>query len=80
MRAFPYFRIVVLAVVAAVGLAFLLNIRMHDWAAALNLAIVGVFELITLALVVRALVLWIINRRKPDDDPPGHQGDFGLAA
>lgn len=80
MTAFPYFRTVVAAVVAAAGLAFLLNIRMHDWPAALNLAIVGVFELITLALAVRALVLWIIDRRKPDDGPPGYQEDFGLAA
>ena len=80
MTAFPYFRVVVPAIVAAVGLAFLLDIWMHDWLAALNLAIVGVFELITLALAVRALVRWIINRRKPDDDPPGYQDDFGLAA
>ena len=79
MTAFPYSRIVVPAVIAAVGLAFLLNLRMHDWAAALNLAIVGVFELITIVLVVRILVLWLINR-KPDDDPPGDQKDFGLAA
>lgn len=80
MKAFPYFRVVVSALVSAVVLAVLLNLRLHDWAAALHLAIVGVFELITLALAVRSLVLWIIRRRKPDDDPPGHQKDFGLAA
>ena len=79
MTAFPYFRVVVPAAVAAVGLAFLLNIRMHDWPAALNLAIVGVFEVITLVLAVRALVRWFIDRRKPDDGTPGYQNDFGLA-
>ncbi|MCB0939196.1 MAG: hypothetical protein KDB72_03035 [Mycobacterium sp.] len=80
MTSFPYARTVVLAVGAAAVLTILLNLRLHDWPAALNVATVGVFEVITLVLAVRALVRWIINRRRPDDDPPGYQKDFGLAA
>ena len=80
MTAFSYFRVVVPAAVATVGLAFLLNIWLHAWPAAATLAAAGVVELITLVLAVRTLVRWIIDRRKPDDDTPGYQDDFGLAA
>lgn len=80
MTAFSFFRVVVPAVVATVGLAFLLNIWLHAWPAAATLAAAGVVELITLVLAVRALVLWIMNRRKPNDGTPGCQDDFGLAA
>ena len=75
----PYARVVVAGVMSAAVLAVVLNLHFHDWAMSLHLASVGVFEVITLALVVRSLVIWIVNRRKPDEDPPGSQRDFGLA-
>ena len=75
----PYARVLGASFVAAVVLAVLLNLVLHEWVGALHLAVVIVFEAITLVLAVRALVLWIRERRKGDDDPPGRQRDYGLA-
>jgi hypothetical protein len=54
---------------------------MRDWVAALHLAIVTVFAVITLVLAVHAMVVAIIRWvRRNRDDPPGHQRDFDLVA
>jgi hypothetical protein len=77
----PYFRQVAAAVTSAALLAFLLNLALRDWMASLHLATVAVFTMLTLILMVRAAVIAIIKwRRGKDDDPPGRQEDFGLAA
>ena len=80
-RPIPYFRVIMVALGSAGLLAFLLNLTLRDWVAALHLAIVLIFTLITLALTVRALVAAVIDWiRRRGDDPPGHQKDFDLAA
>jgi hypothetical protein len=80
-RSIPYSRVIVVAVVSASMLAFLLNLTLRDWVAALHLAIVLIFTFITLALAVRALVAAVIDWiRRKGDDPPGYQKDFDLAA
>jgi hypothetical protein len=62
-------------------LAFLLNLTLRDWVAALHLAIVLIFTFITLVLAVRALVVAVIEWiRRKGDDPPGYQRDFDLVA
>jgi len=71
--------------VAALGsaglLAFLLNLTLRDWVAALHLAIVLTFTFITLVLAVRALAVAVIAWiRRKGEDPPGYQRDFDLAA
>jgi hypothetical protein len=77
----PYFRFVVAALGSAAVLAFLLNLTLRDWVAALHLAVVLTFTLTTLALAMRALVVAIIDWvRRRRDDPPGRREDFGLAA
>jgi hypothetical protein len=77
----PYSRVIVVALGSAALLAFLLNLTLRDWVAALHLAIVMVFTLITLVLAVRALlVAFIAWIRRNRDNPPGHQKDFDLAA
>lgn len=77
----PYSRVIVVAVVSAGLLAFLLNLTLRDWVAALHLAIVLIFTVITLVLAVRALVVAVIAWiRRRGDDPPGYQKDFDLAA
>lgn len=80
-RSIPYSRVIVVAVVSASMLAFLLNLTLRDWVAALHLAIVLIFTFITLVLAVRALVAAVIDWiRRKGDDPPGYQKDFDLAA
>jgi hypothetical protein len=80
-RPIPYSRVIVVAVVSASLLAFLLNLTLRDWVAALHLAIVLIFTFITLVLAVRALVAAVIDWiRRKGDDPPGYQKDFDLAA
>ena len=80
-RSIPYSRVIVVAVVSAGLLAFLLNLTLRDWVAALHLAIVLIFTFITLVLAVRALVAAVIDWiRRKGDDPPGYQKDFDLAA
>ena len=77
----PYSRVIVVALGSAGLLAFLLNLTLRDWVAALHLAIVLIFTVITLVLAVRALVVALIDWiRRRGDDPPGHQRDFDLAA
>lgn len=76
----PYARVIVAALVSTAVVGILLNLVLHEWFGAMFLAQVIVFQAITLTLAVRSLVGWIINRRRPRDDPPGHQKDFGLAA
>ena len=78
---FPYFRVVVAELMTAAVLACGLNLSLRDWVAALHLAIVITFTITTLALVVHALVVAIIDwvRRSPDD-PLGPQEDFDLVA
>ena len=77
----PYSRVIVVALGSAGVLAYLLNLTLRDWVAALHLAIVLTFTLITLVLVVRALVVALIEWiRRKGDDPPGHQKDFDLVA
>jgi hypothetical protein len=70
------------AALASAGLlAFLLNLTLRDWVAALHLAIVLVFTFITLVLAVRTLVVAVIAWiRRKGDDPPGYQRDFDLVA
>jgi hypothetical protein len=54
---------------------------MRDWVAALHLAIMTVFAVITLVLAVHAMVVAIIRWvRRNRDDPPGYQKDFDLVA
>jgi hypothetical protein len=48
-RSIPYFRVVVVALGSAGLLAFLLNLTLRDWVAALHLAIVLTFTFITRA-------------------------------
>ena len=80
-RPIPYSRVVVAALASAGLLAFLLNLTLRDWVAALHLAIVLVFTFITLVLAVRALVVAVITWiRRRGDDPPGYQRDFDLVA
>jgi uncharacterized membrane protein len=80
-RSIPYFRVVVVALGSAGLLAFLLNLTLRDWVAALHLAIVLTFTFITLVLVMRALVVAVIEWiRRKGDDPPGYQRDFDLVA
>ena len=80
-RPIPYFRVVVVALVSAGLLAYLLNLTLRDWVAALHLAIVLIFTFITLVLAVRALVVAVITWiRRRGDDPPGYQRDFDLVA
>jgi hypothetical protein len=80
-RPIPYFRVVVVALVSAGLLAYLLNLTLRDWVAALHLAIVLIFTFITLVLAVRALVVAVIEWiRRKGDDPPGYQKDFDLVA
>jgi len=80
-RSIPYSRVVVVAVISAGLVAFLLNLTLRDWVAALHLAIVLIFTFITLALAVRALVAAVIDWiRRKGDDPPGYQKDFDLVA
>ena len=80
-RPIPYFRVVAVALVSAGLLAFLLNLTLRDWVAALHLAIVLIFTFITLVLAVRALVVALIAWiRRKGDDPPGYQKDFDLVA
>ena len=77
----PYFRVVVAELGSAAVLALLLNLALHDWVAALHLAIVITFTITTLGLAVHALVVAIIDwLRRNRDDPLGPQGDFDLAA
>ena len=80
-RSIPYSRVVVAALGSAGLLAFLLNLTLRDWVAALHLAIVLTFTFITLVLAVRALVVAVIAWiRRKGEDPPGYQRDFDLAA
>jgi len=80
-RPIPYFRVVIVALVSAGLLAYLLNLTLRDWVAALHLAIVLIFTFITLVLAVRALVVAVIEwLRRKGDDPPGYQKDFDLVA
>lgn len=80
-RPIPYFRVVMVALVSAGLLAYLLNLTLRDWVAALHLAIVLIFTFITLVLAVRALVVAVIEwLRRKGDDPPGYQKDFDLVA
>jgi len=80
-RPIPYFRVVMVALVSAGLLAYLLNLTLRDWVAALHLAIVLIFTFITLVLAVRALVVAVIEwLRRKGDDPPGYQRDFDLVA
>lgn len=80
-RPIPYFRVVAVALVSAGLLAYLLNLTLRDWVAALHLAIVLIFTFITLVLAVRALVVALIAWiRRKGDDPPGYQKDFDLVA
>ena len=80
-RPIPYFRVVIVALVSAGLLAYLLNLTLRDWVAALHLAIVLIFTFITLVLAVRALVVAVIEwLRRKGDDPPGYQRDFDLVA
>ena len=80
-RPIPYFRVVAVALVSAGLLAYLLNLTLRDWVAALHLAIVLIFTFITLVLAVRALVVAVIEWiRRKGDDPPGYQKDFDLVA
>jgi len=80
-RPIPYFRVVVVALVSAGLLAFLLNLTLRDWVAALHLAVVLIFTIITLVLAVRALIVAVIEWiRRKGDDPPGYQKDFDLVA
>ena len=80
-RPIPYFRVVIVALVSAGLLAYLLNLTLRDWVAALHLAIVLIFTFITLVLAVRALVVAVIEWiRRKGDDPPGYQKDFDLVA
>jgi hypothetical protein len=74
-----YTRVTSVAVGAAALLAIVLNLTLGDWVASLHLAIVIVFTIITLILAIHAL-LSAIARRRRRDDPPGHQGEYGLAA
>ena len=77
----PYFRSVAAALGAALLLAFLLNLSLRDWIASLHLAVVLTFMVITIVLLVHALVVAVIERRRRSrNDPPGHQQDFDLAA
>lgn len=77
----PYARAKWLALVSMAGLATLLNIALQDWIAALHLAIVVVFTIITLGFAVHTLIVAIANRtRRNGEDPLGYQDDFGLAA
>ena len=80
-RPIPYLRVIVVALVSAGLLAYLLNLTLRDWVAALHLAIVLTFTFITLVLAVRALVVAVIEWiRRKGDDPPGYQKDFDLVA
>ena len=80
-RPIPYFRVVIVALVSAGLLAYLLNLTLRDWVAALHLAIVLIFTFITLVLAVRALVVAVIEwLRRKGDDPPGYQKDLDLVA
>jgi len=80
-RSIPYSRVVVAALGSAGLLAFLLNLTLRDWVAALHLAIVLTFTFITLVLAVRALAVAVIAWiRRKGEDPPGYQRDFDLAA
>ena len=80
MKSIPHARLLVMAFTASAVLAVLLNQVMHEWFGAMHLATVIVFEAIIIAYGVRSLIRWIINRRRPDDDFPGFQGDYSLAA
>ena len=76
----PHTRILVVhAAVATAVLAVLLNRVMNQGVDAVHLAMALVFEAIVVGYGVRGLVRWIIERRRPDDDFPGCQGDYGLA-
>jgi hypothetical protein len=80
-RPIPYSRVIVVALGSTIVVAFLLNLTLQDWVAALHLAIVLIFTVITLVLAVRALVVALIDWiRRRDDDPPGYQKDFDLVA
>ena len=77
----PYPRITVTALGSVAVLAYLLHRAMRDWVAALHLAIMTVFAVITLVLAVHAVVVAIIRWvRRNRDDPPGYQRDFDLVA
>ena len=80
MKSVPYARFLVAAFTSSAVLAILLNRVMHEWFGAMHLAMVIVFEVTIVVHGVRSLIRWIINRRRPDDDFPGLQGDYGLAA
>lgn len=79
-RSVPYARVLLVAFGAAVVQAVLFHLVLHDWVAALNLATVSTYTVITLVLAAHASIVAIIRwlRRKPDD-PFGYQRDFDLA-
>jgi hypothetical protein len=77
----PYPRVTVTALASVAVAAYLLHRALRDWVAALHLAIVLVFAVMTLVLAVHAMVVAIIRWvRRNRDDPPGHQRDFDLVA
>lgn len=63
-----------LALGAMAVLAALLNMVLHDWIAALHLAVVIVFTLITVGLAVHTLIVAIINRSRRNGEDPGGSG------
>ena len=63
-----------LALGAMAVLAALLNRVLHDWIAALHLAVVIVFTLITVGLAVHTLIVAIINRSRRNGEDPGGSG------
>ena len=76
----PYFREVMWALGSAAVLTFLLHLAHRDWIAALYLATVMTFTIITLVLVARECVAAVIRwLRRHRDDPSSRQEDFGLA-
>lgn len=78
---FPYARVVAAALGAVAVLTAGLNLFQRDWMAALFLAVVIVFTVITLSLLGHALVVAIGNWwRRRRDDRPGSRDDYGLAA
>ena len=78
---FPYARVVAAALGAVAVLTAGLNLFQRDWMAALFLAVVIVFTVITLSLLGHALVVAIGNWwRRRRDDRPGGRDDYGLAA
>ena len=71
----PYARAKWLALASMAGLAIPLNMVLRDWVAALHLAVVIVFTVITVLLAVHSLIVAIANRSGRNGEDSGGSGD-----